>query len=68
MIKYVPTYTKGTLLKKLRKDLSNNAYAMFLYFFFNFLYKAYVVGTHLNCIDKSMQFKWVSTTYAHMKK
>ena len=68
VVKYVPTYTKGTLLKKLRKDLSNNAYAMFLYvFFFNFLYKAYVVGTHLNCIDKSMQFKWVPTTYAHMK-
>ena len=39
LAKYVPTYTKGTLLKKLRKDLSNNAYAMFLYvfFFFNFL-------------------------------
>ena len=24
--------------------------------------KAYVVGIHLNCIDKSMQFKWVPTT------
>ena len=23
----------------------------------------YVVGTHLNCIDKSMQFKWEPTTY-----
>ena len=69
LVKYVSTYTKGTLLKKLRKDLSNNAYAKFLYvFFLNFLYKAYVVGTHLNCIDKSMQFKWVPTTYAHMKK
>ena len=34
VVKYVPTYTKGTLLKKLRKDLSNNAYAMFLYVFF----------------------------------
>ena len=22
------------------------------------------MGTHLNCIDKSMQFKWVPTTYA----
>ena len=21
------------------------------------------MGTHLNCIDKSMQFKWVPTTY-----
>ena len=32
VVKYVPTYTKGTL----RKDLSNNAYAMFLYVFFFF--------------------------------
>ena len=23
-----------------------------------------VVGTHLNCFDKLMQFKWVQTTYA----
>ena len=72
VVKYVPTYPKGTLLKQLQKT-SNNAYAMFWYvffffFFFNFLYKAYVVGTHLNCIDKSMQFKWVPTTYAFMKK
>ena len=22
------------------------------------------MGTHLNCIDKSMQFKWVPITYA----
>ena len=28
----------------------------------------YVVGTHLNCIDKSMQFKWVPPTYAFLKK
>ena len=63
--------------------VSNDSYAMFLYvcfflllllFFFyiiinsDFLYKAYVVGTHLNCIDKSMQFKWVPTTYAFIKK
>ena len=25
--------------------------------------RAYVVGTHLNRYDKSMQFKWVPTTY-----
>ena len=24
----------------------------------------YIVGTHLNCTDKLMQFKWVPTTYA----
>ena len=75
MVKYAPTHTKGTLKKKKKKntakDLSNNADAMFLYvffFLFYFLYKAYVVGTHLNCIDKSMQFRWVPTTYAFIKK
>ena len=48
------------------KDLSNDAYAMFLYVFFSdFRYKSNVVGTHF---DKSMQFKWVPTTYAFMKK
>ena len=26
--------------------------------------KAPVLGTHLNCIHKAMQFKWVPTTYA----
>ena len=38
------------------------------FFFLIFFIKAYVVGTHLNCIDKSMQFKWVPTTYAFLKK
>ena len=28
-----------------------------VYFFLYFFTKAYVVGTHLNCIDKSTQFK-----------
>ena len=44
---------------------------MFLSWFFFFLIffiNAYVVGTHLNCIDKSMQFKWVPTTYGFIKK
>ena len=56
--------------KKNAKDLSNNADAMFLYvfFFLIFFIKAYVVGTHLNCIHKSMRFKWVPTTYAFIKK
>ena len=35
----------------------------FLCFFLIFFIKAYVVDTHLNCIDKSMQFKWVPITY-----
>ena len=28
--------------------------------------KAYVVGSHLNCIDKLVQFKWVPTTSAEI--
>ena len=37
---------------------------IFIRFFFRiFFIKAYVVGTHLNCIDKLMQFKWIPTTY-----
>ena len=27
-----------------------------------------VRGTHFNCIDKSMNFKWLPTTYAFMMK
>ena len=60
--------------KRLAKDLSNDAYVMFCVFFFCFFLfliffiKAYVVGTHLNCIDKLMQFRWVPTTYAFIKK
>ena len=65
MVKYISTYTKDTLKHRSAKDLSNDAYVMFLCFLFLiFFIKAYVVGTHLNCIDKSMQFKWVVTTYA----
>ena len=33
-----------------------------------FFIKAYFVDTHLNCIDKSMQFKWVPTAYAFIKR
>ena len=40
------------------------ASVLFVYFFI----KAYVVGTHLNCIDLSMQFKCVPTTYAFIQK
>ena len=48
--------------KRSEKDLFDDDYAIFL------ILNAYVVGTHLNCIDKSMQFKWVPTTYAFVKK
>ena len=55
--------------KDQRKAISNDAYAMFLCcFLLIFFIKAYIVGTHFNCIDKSMQFKWVPTTYAFIKK
>ena len=55
--------------KRSAKDPSNDDYVMFLCFCsLNSFIKAFVVGTHLNCIDKSMQFKWVPTTYAFIKK
>ena len=73
MVKYVFTYTKGKFKQRSMKDLSNDAYAYvfvfsFFFFFLIFFIKAYVVGTHLNCINKLMQFKWVPTTYAFIKK
>ena len=60
---------KGTLKTRSAKDLLNDAYAMFLcvcFFFLIFFRKVYVVGIHLNCID--LQFQWVPTTYAFIKK
>ena len=68
MVKHVSNYTKGTLKQRIAKDLSNDAYAMILCFLFLiFFIKAYVPGTNLNCIDKSVQYKWVPTTYAFIK-
>ena len=62
---YQPTKSKT----RSANDLLNGAYAMFCVFFLLiFFVKTYVVGTHLNCINKSMQFKWVPTTYAFIKK
>ena len=57
------TYPYKRTVKKFR-SLQITANVLFLYFFI----KACVVGTHLNCIDLSMQFKWVPTTYAFKKK
>ena len=54
MIKYVPIPIKDTL----KKDQKRTYLMMIMRFFFLiFFIKAYVVGTHLNCMDKSMQFK-----------
>ena len=61
---YLPT--KDTLGKGSTKGLFDDVYAIF--FFLIFFIKAYVVDTHLNCIDKLMQFKWVSITYAFIQK
>ena len=46
------TYPYKRTVEKFR-SLQITASVLFLYFFI----KAYVVGTHLNCIDLSMQFK-----------
>ena len=67
MVKYVPTYTKGTLYKKKRsaEDFSNNTYAMFCIFFSDFLYKSIcsgyslhqqvdAMGTHNICLYKEV--------------
>ena len=37
-------------------------------YFYPLFIKAYVLGTHLNCLDKSRQFKWVPTKYDSIKK
>ena len=66
---YLPT--KDTLLKGSANDLFDNVYAIFFFFsifFFFFFIKAYIVGTHLNCINKLMQFEWVPTTYVSIDK
>ena len=59
---YMPT--KVTLQRRSAKNLFDDVYPIFS----DFLYKAYVVSTHLNCIDKSMELNWVPTTYAFIKK
>ena len=56
MVKYVSIYSKGTHKNRSENDLSNDAYAMFFcaFVFLIFFIKAYVVGAHLNFIDKSL--------------
>ena len=43
----------------------NDAYA--IYFLISFI-KLYIVGIHLNCLYKSRQFKWITTTYDFIKQ
>ena len=59
---YYRAYPYKHAVKQLR-SLQITASVLFVY-----LIKAHVVGTHLNCIDLSMQFKWVPITYAFIKK
>ena len=51
--------TKSTLYKQDQQMTYLMVFMLYLYVvvFSDFLYETYVVGTHLNCIDKSMQFK-----------
>ena len=56
------TYTYKRTVKQFC-SLQVTASVLFVYFI-----KAHVVGTHLNCTDLSMQFKYVPTTCAFIKK
>ena len=48
------TYSYKRIVKQF-PTLQITASVLFVYFFI----KAYIAGMHLNCIDLSMQFKWV---------
>ena len=54
------TYPYERTVKQIR---SLQITASVLFVFIN----AYVMGTYLNCIELSMQFKWVPTTYALLR-
>ena len=67
--KLVVKYVLKVHFKMISKGLIKLCFCdVFVFVFLICLKKANVVGTHLNCIDKSMQFKWVPTTYAFVKK
>ena len=61
-----PPILRVLLEEKINKGL--DAYATFLccfflvLFFLIFFLKAYVAATHLNCINKLIQFEWIPTT------
>ena len=57
------TYPYKRTVKQFR-SFQITARVLFVYF----CIKTYVVCTHLNCIDLSMQFKWVPTIYAFINK
>ena len=57
------TYPYKHTIKKFH-SLQITASVHFIYFYM----KANIVGTLLNCINLLMQFKWVTTTFAFIKK
>ena len=57
------TYPYKRTVKQFR-SLQITVSVLFVYFFM----KAYVMDSHLNCIDLSMQFKWVPITFDFIKK
>ena len=83
MVNYVSTYIKGTLNKRSAKDLSNDAYAMFLWVCFSeFLYKsiccgysfelhwqidAIQMGTHNICFYKEVDKKYTGVNLKTME-
>ena len=69
MVKYVFTYSKSTLKKDQQKTPAMKLKrCLCVFIFLSFFIKAYVVGTYLDCIDRSMQFRWVPITYFFIKK
>ena len=73
MVKYISTYQGYTL----KKDQQMSYLMIFMQFFSSdFLYKSTCCGYSFELhqqvdairIEKLMQFKWVSTTYAFIKK
>ena len=61
-------YRTVSIIVSDKSGYQKNSLPYYVSFFLIFFIKEYVVGTHLNCINKLMQFKWVSTTYAFIKK
>ena len=73
VVKYVSTYItcalkKGNKMQSAYQIMLMRCFSMFRFFFLTFFLKAYVVGTHLNCIDLLMQFKLVPETCAFIQK
>ena len=61
-----PNYCTHSYKRTVKEFPSLQITACVLFVFY--LFKAYVVGIHLNCINLSMHFQLVTTTYAFIKK